>query len=126
MPAAATASARLVTRPLAFEARSVPREASSSVRLAFVLLLAAVGMAVIAGALLLATLSAPVPSLYGFRAFALLFALANAEVGVLIVRRQPRNAVGWLALAAGVVSGAFALMTEYAVVSLIAWPGAFP
>ena len=102
------------------------RETSSSTRIAFALVLAAVGMALIAGALQLATLSAPVPYLYGFRTFALLFALANAEVGVLIVRRQPRNAVGWLALAAGVVAGAHALVTEYAVLSLIARPDALP
>lgn len=126
MPTAAVTTARVVTTPRAFEDRATPRAAASSTGLAWALLLAALGMAAVAGALQLATLSAPVAELYGFRGFAILYALANATVGALIVRREPRNAVGWILAAAGVVSGLVAVANEYAVFTLLARPGALP
>ncbi len=53
-------------------------------------------------------------------------ALAFTAVGVLIARRQPGNAVGWLCCAAGLGNGLFAWSGQYARYSLVTRPGALP
>lgn len=52
--------------------------------------------------------------------------LAFPIVGLLIVRRQPRNTVGWLLLAIGFAWGLSALADSYALYGLAARPGSLP
>ena len=53
-------------------------------------------------------------------------ALAFTTVGVLIVRRYPRHAIGWLFCAAGIGNGLFAWSGQYARYALVTRPGAVP
>ena len=54
--------------------------------------------------------------------------IAGATIGLLIVRRHPRNPIGWLVFAASGMVSLFTLAGEYAVMPLlrpeINWPGA--
>lgn len=47
-------------------------------------------------------------------------------VGLLILRQQPRNAIGWLLLGVGLVWGAAGLLGAYAFYGLVVAPGALP
>lgn len=118
-------SARLATTPEAFVERHI-RPVRSRAWLAVRVWFVSVLVAALAFGLLLSTISTPVPGHYGFRGFTILYALANATVGALIARRQPRNPVAWLWAIAGVSSALMALATEYAVFTLIAHPGILP
>lgn len=53
-------------------------------------------------------------------------ALAFTTVGVLITRRHPSHAVGWLFCAAGIGNGLFAWSNEYARYALVTRPGSLP
>jgi hypothetical protein len=47
-------------------------------------------------------------------------------VGLLILRRQPRNTIGWVLMSIGTVSGLGALADNYATYGLLVRPGAVP
>jgi len=49
-----------------------------------------------------------------------------ATAGLLIARRQPRNAVGWLLLVAGLATGFGGFVQEYATRAVIIAPGSLP
>jgi signal transduction histidine kinase len=51
--------------------------------------------------------------------------LFYATLGALIVRRT-RNAVGWMLLGAGITTGLLTLLSSYAVIGILAHPGALP
>jgi signal transduction histidine kinase len=55
-----------------------------------------------------------------------LAALAFAAVGALIASRRPRNVVGWLLCAAGLLSGLGAWTGQYARYTFVTRPGALP
>ena len=52
--------------------------------------------------------------------------LSFPAVGALIVRRQPRNSIGWIMLAVGVVWGVVAVLDVYARYALVFDPGSLP
>ena len=52
-------------------------------------------LTLLAWALLALSISAPVPSAWGFRGFAGIFALAFGWIGYLVATRQPHNPIGW-------------------------------
>ena len=65
----------------------------------------------------------------GADAEGLLYAFVNflfPAVGALIVRRQPRNSIGWIMLAVGVVWGAVAVLDMYSRYALVVDPGSLP
>src|SRR3990172_2279695 len=63
----------------------------------------AVGLAIGAGAFLVISWSTPPPEgAFGFRGFAATFAITFGTVGALVASRQPRNPIGWIALASGI------------------------
>jgi hypothetical protein len=77
--------------------------------------------------LLVLTLSTPVPAgNFGFRGFSILFAVAFAAVGSVIVSRRPENVIGWLLVAAGLASAIQAFTELYAMYAVLAHPGSLP
>jgi len=67
------------------------------------------------------------PQATGWSQVTLLLAfLAFAVVGALVAARQPRNAVGWLLVAAPVLGFAAAFSEEYAFQAYVADPGSLP
>ena len=52
--------------------------------------------------------------------------LSFPAVGALIVRRQPRNSIGWIMLAVGVVWGVVAVLDMYSRYALVVDPGSLP
>ncbi len=85
-------------------------------RLAWSLWAIAVALALGAGAFLVLSWSTPPPEgAFGFRGFAAMFAITFGTVGALVASRQPRNPIGWIALASGIVSGLQGLANEYAI-----------
>ncbi len=87
----------------------------------------AVGIAFAAAglALLAASYGVPLPDSWGFRGFTAIFAVTFGTVGALIVAAR-RNLVGWLLLAAGVLSGIQCFCEEYAIYGIVARPGSLP
>jgi hypothetical protein len=85
-------------------------------------------IAISGGAVLLLVLdaSASVPDAWGFRGFAVLFALAFGTVGALIRARVPENRIGWLFVAIGLLSALTALDEEYLVYGVLVRQGAMP
>ncbi len=69
---------------------------------------------------------APVPDTFGFRGGAAIWALAYAGTGQFLARHRPQNAIGWLFLVLGLVSGVLMFLGEYVVYVVIAQPGALP
>jgi hypothetical protein len=53
-------------------------------------------------------------------------AVALATVGGVVATRHPRNPVGWLLGAAGLVLAVVAFAEEYAAVAVVARPGSLP
>jgi hypothetical protein len=51
---------------------------------------------------------------------------AFATVGAVVIARQPRNAVGWLSLAVGLLGSWNAVAANYAEVALVVRPGSLP
>jgi two-component system NarL family sensor kinase len=68
----------------------------------------------------------PVPDIYGFRGEAVILALAFGSIGLLLVRRQPQNPIGWLLLAAGLANAIVEFCIEYAIYALLTKSGALP
>jgi len=94
--------------------------------LAWTLWSAALAFAVAGAALVLVSLDAAIPDNWGFRGYSDLTAPAFATAGLLIVRRLPGNAVGWLLLVAGLASGFGGFVQEYAIRAVIIAPGSLP
>jgi signal transduction histidine kinase len=89
------------------------------------------GAVVVALAVLALTLhvlngAASIPGVGYFWQSQFLAALAFGMTGALVAARQPRNAVGWLALLIGLSQGSSFLAAEYAVLALVARPGLLP
>jgi hypothetical protein len=76
---------------------------------AFAALCTAAGLAILASSFAL-----PVPDSWGFRGFPAIFAVTFTWVGAVLAWRRPRNAIGWLLLAAGVMSALQVVLGEYA------------
>ena len=64
----------------------------------------------------------PTTDVFFFSATAVVF----SAVGTLVASRRPRNAIGWLLLAIGLVGALTAFSSGYAMYGLIAHPGALP
>jgi signal transduction histidine kinase len=56
---------------------------------------------------------------FGFKGYAIAFALVLGGVGLLLAERRPPNPIGWIFCALGVIAGTMALTTEYARWALI-------
>jgi len=76
--------------------------------------------------LVLISLDAAVPDNWGFRGFFDLLALFVATPGLVVARHQPRNAIGWLLLVAGLSAGFGGFAQEYATRAVIIAPGSLP
>lgn len=91
--------------------------------------LTAVGGASAAGAVALLAFSwdAPVPDAWGFRGYAILEAVGFTAVGAYVAVRRGMNPIGWLLLAAGVLTSAEAFALQYAEITIVGghpgWPG---
>jgi signal transduction histidine kinase len=66
----------------------------------------------------------PVPDIWGFRGDAVILALTFGSIGLLLARHHPQNPIGWLLLAAGLVSAIIEFCIEYANYALLTKPGA--
>ncbi len=51
---------------------------------------------------------------FGFKGYAIAFALVLGGLGLLLAERRPPNPIGWIFCARGVMAGTMALTTEYA------------
>jgi hypothetical protein len=76
-------------------------------------------LAIVAVVIVIASLSTPAPEAGYLRGSVALFALAWATIGARIAARYPRNAVGWLMLAAGLGFGIIAVTQELVIAALI-------
>ncbi len=88
-----------------------------------------VSMALTAVAVVLlgATWSTPIPGdTWGIRGFLILLSPASASVGVVVAARVPRNPIGWLLVATGVLAAIQAATEQYAVFGILAYPGTLP
>jgi signal transduction histidine kinase len=56
---------------------------------------------------------------FGFKGYAIAFALVVGGIGLLLADRRPQNPIGWIFCALGVIAGTMALTTEYARWALI-------
>jgi signal transduction histidine kinase len=56
---------------------------------------------------------------FGFKGYAIAFALVLGGVGLLLAERRPPNPIGWIFCALGVIAATMALTTEYARWALI-------
>ncbi|HJP65488.1 MAG TPA: hypothetical protein VKA30_04200, partial [Actinomycetota bacterium] len=99
---------------------------STARRLAWSTWAAAMVLAVGAVALQLASLDAPIPSQFGVRGFAAVFAVAFATVGAFVASRRPENPIGWLFCAAGLFSGIQEFTTQYGAFGALSHPGTLP
>jgi signal transduction histidine kinase len=68
----------------------------------------------------------PVPDTYGFRGDMVIVALTFGSIGLLLARRHPENPIGWLLLAAGLVTAIVESCSAYATYALLTEPGALP
>ncbi len=75
--------------------------------------------------LLAASFDVLLPDSWGFRGFTAAFAVTFGTLGAFIVAAR-RNRIGWLLLAAGVLSGVQCFAEEYAIYGLVARPGSLP
>jgi signal transduction histidine kinase len=66
----------------------------------------------------------PVADIWGFRGDAVMLALAFGSIGLLLAGRHPQNPIGWLLLAAGLVSAIVGFCIEYAIYALLTKLGA--
>ena len=90
-------------------ARTLPRFAWS---------LWAVGIALVAGGLLLGVATLPSP-MYAYWVEDALIGPTFATLGALIVSRRPGNVIGWIFLFCGVAGGLQLLSGQYATVALL-------
>jgi signal transduction histidine kinase len=63
---------------------------------------------------------------FGFKGYAIAFALVLGGLGLLLADRRPPNPIGWIFCALGVIAGMIALTTEYARWALIHQAGRPP
>ncbi len=93
--------------------------------LARILLGLSVGLAVVAAVFLVLARTTPQPSgSFGFRGFAIVFALTFGTIGPLIAARHPGNPIGWIFCAMGIASGFQEAASQYAIYALLHNPGA--
>jgi signal transduction histidine kinase len=59
------------------------------------------------------------PNEFGFKGYAIAYALVVGGLGVVLADRRPSNPIGWIFCALGVIAGTMALTTEYARWALI-------
>ena len=59
------------------------------------------------------------PTEFGFKGYAIAFALVVGGLGVVLAERRPANPIGWIFCALGLVAGIMAVSTEYARWALI-------
>jgi signal transduction histidine kinase len=74
------------------------------------------------GTVVFLTLAWNVPKLgneFGFKGYAIVFALVLGGLGIVLADRRPSNPIGWIFCALGVVAGTMGLTTEYARWALI-------
>jgi signal transduction histidine kinase len=100
--------------------RQGPRLAWGGVGLAYLLIAGAIGLAISNGP------AFRDPQLVGSFAQAVIPPTAIAFVGGLIASRLPGNRIGWILLAAAVVNGLSALVSQYLVHTLLVVPGSLP
>jgi signal transduction histidine kinase len=82
----------------------------------------AITLALCLGTVVFLGLAWNVPKLgneFGFKGYAIAFALVLGGVGLLLAERRPSNPIGWIFCALGVIAGTMALTTEYARWALI-------
>jgi signal transduction histidine kinase len=82
----------------------------------------AITLALCLGTVVFLALAWSVPKLpneFGFKGYAIAFALVVGGLGLLLADRRPENAIGWIFCALGVIAGTIALTTEYARWALI-------
>jgi hypothetical protein len=95
-------------------------------RIAWLLWSVSLALAGAGAALVLISLDSAVPDNWGFRGYWDLAAPFVATPGLLVARRQPRNAIGWILLVAGLASGFGGFVQEYATRAVIIAPGSLP
>jgi hypothetical protein len=106
-----------------------PITSSSSARAArwaASLSLAVTALLAVAGLVLLVLSFSTVQSSIDLRGLRNVFAIETAVVGLIIVRRHPENAIGWLFCSLGLINGIESFVEEYAVYTLYTHPGALP
>jgi signal transduction histidine kinase len=82
----------------------------------------AITLALCLGTVVFLGLAWNVPKLgseFGFKGYAITFALVVGGLGLLLADRRPQNPIGWIFCALGVIAGTMALTTEYARWALI-------
>jgi signal transduction histidine kinase len=82
----------------------------------------AITLALCLGTVVFLGLAWNVPKLgseFGFKGYAIAFALVVGGLGLLLADRRPQNPIGWIFCALGVIAGTMALTTEYARWALI-------
>ena len=84
------------------------------------------GLSLIAVVLIMAGRSADVGHIWGFRGFAVLFALTFGTVGALINTRVPGNRIGYLFALIGVLSAVQDVIAAYVVYGVLVSPGSLP
>lgn len=94
-------------------------------KVAWTLWAAAIAFTAAGLVLLFASIDAPVPDSWGFRGFTALFAVTYSNMGMLILSRRS-NAVGWVLLASGLLSGLQVFGEEYAIYAVLWRPGSLP
>jgi hypothetical protein len=72
------------------------------------------------------TAATPVALGWGFRGQAIVFPLVFTPIGTLLAVRRPANPIGWIFCAMGLAGGFMVFAQQYAVYSVIAYPGSFP
>jgi hypothetical protein len=84
-------------------------------------------IAIALGALMMAINGRSAPySGWGFRGFPSVMTLPFATVGVVILSRHPRHAIGWVFLGFGAFAAIQALLFEYMIYGLTLFPGQLP
>ncbi len=83
-------------------------------------------LSAIATGLLAITWAVEVPGTWSVRGFPIAIAITCVAIGVLVVVRVPGNPIGWLFVAAGVLSAIEGACDQYATLSLLAEPGVHP
>jgi signal transduction histidine kinase len=82
----------------------------------------AITLALCLGTVVFLALAWNVPKLeneFGFKGYAIAFAVVVGGLGLLLADRRPQNPIGWIFCALGVIAGTMALTTEYARWALI-------
>jgi signal transduction histidine kinase len=82
----------------------------------------AITLALCLGTVVFLALAWSVPKLpneFGFKGYAIAYALVVGGLGVVLADRRPSNPIGWIFCALGVIAGTMALTTEYARWALI-------